>query len=174
MSQLAAKLLDAYDHGRQLPPLSAADPAFQVADAYRLTGELIVARQGRGERLVGRKIGFTNRTIWPLYGVYGPIWGAVWNTTLELLPAETATLTLARLMQPRLEPEIVFGLRQPPASDALADVVSAIDWVAHGMEIVQSPFPDWKFTAADTIAGFGLHGRLFVGPRVSASAVGAN
>ena len=25
---------------------------------------------------VGRKIGFTNRTIWAEYNVYGPIWGS--------------------------------------------------------------------------------------------------
>ena len=31
---------------------------------------------------VGRKIGFTNRTIWTRYGVYEPIWGTVYDRTL--------------------------------------------------------------------------------------------
>src|SRR5213076_1717815 len=31
---------------------------------------------------MGYKIGFTNRTIWQRYGVYAPIWGTVWDTTL--------------------------------------------------------------------------------------------
>jgi 2-oxo-3-hexenedioate decarboxylase len=30
-------------------------------------------------------------------------------------------------------------------------------------EIVQSIYPDWKFTAADTVAAFGLHGALLIG-----------
>jgi len=30
---------------------------------------------------VGRKIGFTNRTIWAEYNVYGPICGYVYNRT---------------------------------------------------------------------------------------------
>jgi 2-oxo-3-hexenedioate decarboxylase len=34
---------------------------------------------------------------------------------------------------------------------------------------VQSIFPNWSFQAADTVAGYGLHGRLFVGPRHSAA-----
>lgn len=174
MNPLAAKLLDSCDRGQQIALLSAANPAFQVADAYRLAGELIALRQARGERLVGRKIGFTNRGIWPRLGVDGPIWGAVWDSTLELLHGDTATLSLAGMMQPRLEPEIVFGLRAAPASAEIADVVDAIEWVAHGFEIVQTPFVDWKFTAADGIAGFGLHARLIVGPRIPASSLGAD
>jgi 2-oxo-3-hexenedioate decarboxylase len=174
MNPIAEKLLDSYDRRQQIPLLSAADPTFQLSDAYRLARELIAMRQARGERLVGRKIGFTNRGIWPRYGVNGPIWGAVWDSTLELLAGDTAALSIAGLMQPRLEPEIVFGLRAAPASDALADVAAAIDWVAHGFEIVQTPFADWKFTAADGVAGFGLHARLIVGPRVPATALGTD
>jgi 2-keto-4-pentenoate hydratase len=38
--------------------------------------------------------------------------------------------------------------------------------VAHGFELVQSIFPGWVFTAADTVAAYGLHGALLVGQRV--------
>ena len=34
-----------------------------------------------------------------------------------------------------------------------------------GFEIVQSIYPGWKFSAADTVAANGLHGALLVGPR---------
>ncbi len=43
-------------------------------------------------------------------------------------------------------------------------MLSAIDWVAHGFEIVQSHFPGWKFEAPDTVADWALHGTLIVGP----------
>jgi 2-oxo-3-hexenedioate decarboxylase len=46
-------------------------------------------------------------------------------------------------------------------------LLGCIDWVAHGFEIVQSIFPKWRFLAADTIAAYGLHGALWVGPRHS-------
>jgi 2-oxo-3-hexenedioate decarboxylase len=39
-------------------------------------------RETRGEMPSGRKIGFTNRTIWAEYNVYGPIWGYVHNRTV--------------------------------------------------------------------------------------------
>ena len=44
---------------------------------------------------VGRKIGFTNRAIWPKYGVYQPIWGTVYDRTL--ISSENSGLPLAGL-----------------------------------------------------------------------------
>jgi 2-keto-4-pentenoate hydratase len=55
--------------------------------------------------------------------------------------------------------------RVPTATRDEAELLSHIDWIAHGCEIVQSHFPDWKFKAADTVAAFGLHGALVVGPK---------
>ena len=37
--------------------------------------------------------------------------------------------------------------------------------MAHGFEVVQSLFPGWRFAPADTVAAFGLHGGLLLGPR---------
>jgi hypothetical protein len=46
-----------------------------------------------------------------------------------------------------------------------ATLLSCVDWVAHGFEIVQSIFPQWQFSAADTVAANGLHGALLIGPQ---------
>ena len=43
-------------------------------------------------------------------------------------------------------------------------LLGCIDGVAHGLEIVQSLFPGWRFGPPDTVAAFGLHGRLYCGP----------
>ncbi len=48
-----------------------------------------------------------------------------------------------------------------------SELLSTVDWIAHGFEIVQCHFPKWKFELADTIADFGLHGALVIGPRHS-------
>ena len=45
-------------------------------------------------------------------------------------------------------------------------MLSAVEWMAPGFEIVQSHFPDWKFKLPDCTAAFGLHGALIVGPAV--------
>jgi len=119
----------------------------------------------RGERPLGYKIGFTNRTIWPIYGVHHPIWGPVYDTTVTMLEGTHARLSLARFIEPRLEPEIVFGLATRPQCADVDALFACIEWIAHGVEIVQSPFPGWKFDAAQAVAAQALHGALLVGPR---------
>jgi len=173
-------LLAAADAGTSLPPAPPGDPAPADVDAaLRAQARIGALRRARGERPVGYKIGFTNRTIWPLYGVHQPIWGPVWDTTLRLLEQAQGDLTLDRLAEPRLEPEIVIGLKAspPPGADAhdaasTAALVACIDWVAHGFEVVDSPWPGWKFGAAQAIAAQSLHARLLVGPRVPLAALG--
>ena len=178
----AATLLAAADAGRSLPaaPRGGATPA-EVDAAHRVQDEITALRRARGETPVGWKIGFTNRTIWPIYDVHRPIWGPVWNTTLTLLDGGATTIEAHRFAEPRLEPEIVFGLKTspPPEADAstparTAALVECIDWVAHGVEIVASVWPGWQFGAAQSIASQALHGALRVGPRMPLAALGAD
>jgi 2-keto-4-pentenoate hydratase len=166
-SALAAELLAAYDTASLRPLITAREPAFAMPDAFVVADQTRAARLARGERALGYKIGFTNRSIWPLYGVHEPIWGPVWNTTTRLLDGADATTTLAGLSQPRLEPEIAFGFATAPRSGmSLAELAGCLEWVAHSFEIVHTHFESWRFKAADTVADFALHGRLFIGPRV--------
>ncbi len=154
--------------GRQVAPFSGRHADFGLEDAYRVTADIRARREARGERPVGRKIGFTNRTIWAEYKVHAPIWGYVYDATVHELPKEGVGAPLSGLVEPRIEPEIVFGLAAAPNSgmDAHA-LLGCIEWVAHGFEIVQSIFPNWIFRAPDTIAAYGLHGGLWIGRRHS-------
>ncbi len=162
---LAREILAAAELHRPLAPLSARPGGLDLAQAYRVTAALRRLRQGRGERPVGRKIGFTNRTIWAEYGVYAPIWGDMFDTTLQPLRPDES-VDLSRLLEPRIEPEIAFGIAHAPEPGMdEAALLDCIDWVAHGFEIVQSVFPAWRFAAADTVAAFGLHGLYRIGPR---------
>lgn len=167
LDAVAGRLLAAYD-GASFASLPSAEPeGLSWADAFAVAERTRQQRLGRGERLRGYKIGFTNRGIWDRYGVHTPIWGPVWDTTTVLLDGTTHTASLAGLSQPRLEPEVVFGFaRTPHAGMSLAELAACLDWVAHGFEIVHTHFDGWRFQAADCVADFALHGRLFVGPRV--------
>lgn len=164
---LATELLAAYDGATLAPLVTARDGSFSMADAFTVADEARTLRLARGERALGYKIGFTNRNIWPRYGVFAPIWGSVWNSTLSFADGDEGVVSLARLCQPRIEPEAVFGLKATPcASASLDDLFDALDWVAPGFEVVQSHRPGWKFSAAETVADGGLHARLLVGRKV--------
>jgi len=162
---LATELLDALDRNILIEPITDRHPSFDEAAAYQVNAELFRRRCARGEKPIGRKIGFTNRTIWPEYGVYTPMWAHVYDTTVQFFAENGGSQPIGHLAQPRIEPEILLHFKTSPAgAKTETEIVACIDWIAHSVEIVQSHFADWKFKAADTAAAFGLHGALMVGP----------
>jgi 2-oxo-3-hexenedioate decarboxylase len=164
---LAEQLIALTDAAHEAPPFTDRYPALTPAEGYGAARSLHGHRLSQGWKPLGRKIGFTNRTIWPRYGVYEPLWGTVYDRTLSHARDDGhAELALAGLLNPRIEPEICFGLRSAPRGAGVEALLEAIDWAAHSIEIVQSPFPGWKFKLADCTAVNGLHGRLLVGRRV--------
>ena len=132
-------------------------------------------RLKEGATPVGRKIGFTNPEMWSIYGVCEPIWGYIYNTTVVQLNGPETRCYIGQFAEPKIEPEIVVHFKSsPPHSTDLSEVLSSIDWVAHGIEIVQSHFAEWKFQAADTIADGGLHATLIVGEPLDVHRIGAS
>ncbi len=164
-NHITAEILAASAARQQIAPFTQRISDFDLDAAYRVTAALRHLRAARGEKPLGRKIGFTNRTIWEEYGVYAPIWGDMYDTTLKPL-ASDGILDLSPLLEPRIEPEIAFGIARPPRPGMdEAALLGCIEWVAHGFEVVQSIYPGWRFAPADTVAAYGLHGAYRIGPR---------
>jgi len=138
-----------------LPLFSARHPAFDLDEAYRASALAHKIRLGKGYKFVGRKAGFTNSRIWDEYGVRAPNWGYVYDRTLHDL---ATPFSLAPCAEPKIEPEIIVGLSAAPSPDMDdAALLGCIGWLAHGFEIVQSVFPNWKFTAPDSVAVNAMH-----------------
>ena len=160
---LADDLIAAHEQAREVPQFTENYPDLTPQAGYIAARALHEHRLARGWKSLGRKIGFTNRTIWQRYGVYEPIWGTVYDRTVIEAPTGHATVPLKGLVNPRIEPEICFGLGAAPRAN---DVLAAIEWVAHSVEIVQCHHSGWRVTLADCTADNGLHGRLIVGEQV--------
>jgi 2-oxo-3-hexenedioate decarboxylase len=161
----ATAVLAALDAPASLGPFTDTDPGFDLAEAYRTAAAHASLRRARGERPVGRKLGFTNRTIWEEYGVRAPIWGFVYDSTVR--PLDAAPLELSAFREPRIEPEIVLRLATAPRHGMTPDeLLGCVGGIALGFEIVQSVFPAWRFRAPDTVAAAALHGALRTGPFV--------
>ncbi len=167
VAAVAAELIDLDERPRMLPGFAARHPALDAAAGYRAAELLHAHRLAAGWKPVGRKIGFTNRTLWPRYGVYEPMWGYVYDRTLVHATAQQATVDLAGLVQPRIEPEVCFKLKAAPRAGDPASLLEAIEWVAHSVEIVHCHHLEWKLQIADCTAANGLHGRLVLGAPVA-------
>src|SRR5450756_956511 len=132
LKAIAAEAFAALGNARQISPFSSRPTGLDVDEAYRVMPLVRQMYEAAGAKAVGRKIGFTNRTIWAQYGVYAPIWGYVFDRSVRDLAAIEA-LSLEGFPEPRIEPEIVFGLAEAPtaAMDETA-LLSCIAWVALG------------------------------------------
>ena len=161
---IAHELLATRAKSQQIPPYTSLPRGLSVEEAYDISAEILKLRRLKGEHPVGRKIGFTNRNMWPEYGVDAPIWNYVYDSTIRIARDNAGVQSLKGAVEPKIEPEIVFGLRAAPRPGmSEAQLADCIGWIAHGYEIVQSFYPGWKFQGADTVAAFGLHGVLIVG-----------
>jgi 2-keto-4-pentenoate hydratase len=175
LDAIASEVRDLRDEVRQATPITGRYPGFGLDDAYAVAARLHQHRVQSGAVPRGRKIGFTNSGIWPEYGVHQPIWGRMYEHTLHDATRGPVTLSLAGYCEPKIEPEIAFGMRAAPDANADAkSLLACIEWVAPAFEIVQSHFPGWKFQAADTVADGGLHGALVLGERVSIQDLGTD
>jgi 2-oxo-3-hexenedioate decarboxylase len=163
---LAQELLAAYSSGRPITvPPSARDAGFDLPAAYAVEAELAQLRRAGGRKTVGRKVGFANRAVWRALKLDTLVWAHMYDDTVRYAGNGVASLSLGQMYSPKIEPEIVFKLKKPLASDARdpATVLEAVEWLALGFEIIDCVFPDWKFTPADFVASFGLHAALIVG-----------
>ncbi|MEM1386446.1 MAG: hydratase [Pseudomonadota bacterium] len=171
----AEAILTARSEATQLQPISERIEDFSMMDAKAVAERVLALRTAQGEARVGRKIGFTNRSIWETFGVDAPIWGDMFDTSVHEIGTGAVDVTLPPLTEPRIEPEIVFGLgRAPDAGMSLSDLAQTIEWVAHGFEVVSTVFPGWKQTAADGRAAFAMHAGLYMGPRHPLAALGSD
>lgn len=167
-TNLGNELIELHDHPRLVSPFSARYPGLTADSGYAAARRLHAHRLAQGWKMAGRKIGFTNRTIWPRYGVYEPMWGTVYDKTLIHAQGNRATVPLAGLVQPRIEPEICFRLKsRPPVTQDPQALLGCIEWIAHSVEIVQCHHPEWKVTIADGTTDNGLHGCLVLGTPVA-------
>jgi 2-keto-4-pentenoate hydratase len=169
---LARELLLAYETGQMLPTLPSSQSGFDLNAAYEVEAQLKQLREVGGARAVGRKVGYANKAMWRVFKLQTLVWAHMYEDTVHYAEGNSASLTVPHARSLKIEPEIVFGLKQPIAVEGVdaAGALEATEWLAIGFEIIDCPFPDWKFQPADFVASFGLHAALVVGERIPVQA----
>jgi 2-keto-4-pentenoate hydratase len=149
----ARRCLSAPFGGRMLDP----DEAYLVQDL------VVASRLGRGERVVGWKLGYTSSAMREQMGISEPNHARL---TDAMLLADGALLP-ETVIQPRVEPEI--------ALEIAADVTAAVD--ARGirakvararcaLEVVDSVWCDYRFDWADNTADGSSAAFVVLGPEL--------
>ena len=121
-----------------------------VADAYAVQAASIERRLGRGEKLVGVKMGLTSRAKMKQVNVDEVVWGRL---TDAMRLEEGAALSKRRYVHPRIEPELAFLLKAPLTGEVTAaEALAAVAAIAPAMEIIDSRYQNFKFALPDVIA----------------------
>jgi 2-keto-4-pentenoate hydratase len=163
---LAQALAAAYAAGQPLPAMLSSRDGFDLDAAYAVQGEFVRLRRAEGHRTVGRKVGYANRAVWRALKLETLVWAHMYDDTVQYADHNQATLIPRPMSAPKIEPEIVFKIRTPIAAGDTGDaaaVLGHVEWLALGFEIIDCPFPDWKFQPPDFVAAYGLHRALVVG-----------
>jgi 2-keto-4-pentenoate hydratase len=169
IESLARELMSAYETGQMVNVTPSGRPGFDLDAAYQVEGMLKKFREAAGHRSVGRKVGYANRAMWRLLKLETLVWAHMYDDTVHYSEGNSTTLSVAHPRSLKIEPEIVFGLKEPVVTETPPDPAAALahtDWLAIGFEIIDCPFPEWKFQPSDFVASFGLHAALVVGQKM--------
>jgi len=162
---IAAELELARVECRTVPPLSEFQPDMTVAEAYAVQHAQTARRLATGVRMVGKKVGLTSKTVQNMLGVHQPDFGCLFS---DMAVASGSTIDIASLIQPKIEGEIAFVLKEDLRGPGLtaADVLRATHGVMACFEIVDSRIADWKIGIADTVADNASSAMFVLGDRL--------
>src|SRR5579862_9620293 len=169
VESIAQELLTAREAGQMVSVPPSERPGFDLDTAYQVESALKKFREAAGHRAVGRKVGYANKAMWRILKLETLVWAHMYDDTVHYSDGNSATLSVADPRSLKNEPEIIFGLRGPVTTEKPPDAAAALaytDWLAIGFEIIDCPFPEWKFQPGDFVASFGLHAALVVGQRM--------
>ncbi len=143
--QLAADLHSAHLEGRLLDSAQVRTPQpWDLTAAYAVQDELTSVRLASGRHVIGWKLGYTSAAMRAQMGVQTPNYGPLLDDMVI-----AGTIAHARFTHPRVEPEIavVLGTDLAGSDLSLRQVAEAVSQVRAALEVVDSVWRDYRFTA---------------------------
>ncbi|WP_133486058.1 2-oxo-hept-4-ene-1,7-dioate hydratase [Aliiroseovarius marinus] len=136
-ARAAADLLQAEKTRDQIGLLTKRHPEMGMDDAYQVQNAIYRAKLGAGRKVIGWKIGLTSKAMQYALNIDIPDSGILFD---DMLFQNGATVPAGRFIQPRIEAEIAFVMKNAIGGDAVTreDVIAATDYVAPSIEILDT------------------------------------
>ena len=143
----AQTLVEAEKTGVQCGLISLANPDMTLDHAYAVQDAFVAAKMATGLSQIGWKIGLTSRAMQQALNITTPDSGVLLS---DMLFHSGDSIPKSRFIQPRIEAEIAFVMKSDLCGPNItrADVVSATDYVAPSLEIL-----DTRILRADPATG---------------------
>lgn len=148
---LAERIWAAIEQRSAIAPLTNDVPELTVDAAYDIQDAVIAKHLATGATITAAKLGLTSTAKQRQMNVAEPLYG--WMTDAMRLPGDNM-LEVARFIQPRVEPEVAFMTDRELSGPGVtaAEVLSATEWVAPAIDVLDSRFTGYQFTLADVTA----------------------
>ena len=133
------------------PPVRDLIGRNDLAAAYAVQREVLTEWVEAGARVIGHKIGLTSRAVQQQLGVDQPDFGVLLH---DAQYPDGATIPFGRLLQPRVEAEVAFVLRDDLADGDLSyeRVSAAVAYAVAAIEVCDSRIANWDISFGDTVA----------------------
>jgi len=160
-AQLARELYVADTTHTPIEALTARYPDITNDEAYQVQLEGMNLRLADEHVIVGKKIGLTSKAMQNALGVFEPDYGYI---TDRMMALEGDALSLATLINPKVEAEIAFVLKSDLTGPGVtvARVLNATAGIMPALEIIDTRIKDWKIKIQDTIADGASIGRVII------------
>ncbi len=137
IKELIRKLLDAEASAKPIEALTITYPEITSEDARKINLGIVGERVKRGEKIIGFKVAFTSKAMQQAWGVSKPEWGYL---TSGMLVPDGGEIDSKKLIQPRIEPEIAFILKEDVKGPGVSpgDILRATEGVLPAIEVVDS------------------------------------
>ncbi len=165
IEKLAKHCEDAELNAHEITKITDDYPEMTYEDAYDIQWTARKAKEARGHKIVGMKMGLTSQAKMKQMGVPNPCYGYLAD---YFAYGDGAEIKIDELIHPKVEAEIAFILKddlQGPGCH-IGDVLAATDFVMPAVEVIDSRYKDFKFDLKSVIADNSSSSRYVTGGRM--------
>ncbi len=166
--RLAAQALSGAERElRPIPPLTRSLTDLTIEEAYQVAA---LRNAALGAPSVGYKLGYTSAAMREQMGVREPNYGVLFKN-YEVAPEED--VSLGTLIHPLVEPELTVLMGKDLSGPGVGweEAWDAVEAVMPSLEIVDTRYESYSFTAADNISDNSSAARFVIGEKIARSAV---
>lgn len=165
LEEFANELIEAEIQKNPIEPITDREPTIEIPEAYEIQRRVVRIKEKEGQEVVGRKIGLTSKGMQEKMGVNEPDYGVILD---ELIHPEFVPLEFSDLIQPKVEAEIAFFLKEELKGPGvtIADIARASSGVGGCIEVIDSRIRGWNIKIQDTISDNASIGRVILGGNI--------
>lgn len=165
IEKLAKHCEDAELEAYEITKITEDYPEMTYKDAYDIQWTARAAKEARGHKIVGMKMGLTSQAKMKQMGVSDPCYGYLAD---YFSFGDGSCIKIDELIHPKVEAEIAFVLKSDLSGPGchIGDVLAATDFVMPAVEIIDSRYKDFKFDLKSVIADNSSSSRYVTGGRM--------